>query len=288
MFSAKVIKDSISPDNVRLLTFEIIYPRFIHSEFMTHRSISKNSSSSRATPSKKTIEAVKNNPAMPIWWGRNQAGMSAIEELNEPEILLAKKEWLNARDNAVKSAEILNALGLHKQITNRLLEPFMWHTVICSMTERSNMYALRSHKDAQPEFKLLSDLMQEAEKISTPKFLNYGEWHLPLTTDEEIEASKQDGTYNIENWKRISTGRIARTSYLTHFGTRDLQADIELCDKLKISGHMSPLEQCATPLSKEECNNKNPAEVFIGNFRGWKQFRKEIPNEYDFSLINKE
>lgn len=38
--------------------------------------------------------------------------------------------WLFARDKAVESACILHILGATKQICNRILEPFMWHTVL--------------------------------------------------------------------------------------------------------------------------------------------------------------
>ena len=45
-----------------LWTFELTYPRYIHSEFMTHRVFSRNASSSRAIPVKRMIEQVRNNP----------------------------------------------------------------------------------------------------------------------------------------------------------------------------------------------------------------------------------
>src|SRR5688500_18455402 len=81
---AKVLLDSLAPNNVRLTTFELTYPRIVHSEFMTHRTFSRNSASSRAIPLKKMIERVKNNPFFPLHWGKNEKGMQASTEL-QPE-----------------------------------------------------------------------------------------------------------------------------------------------------------------------------------------------------------
>lgn len=68
--SAKVVCDSISEQGIRLTTFEIEYPCFIHSEVMTHRNLSKNSSSSRAIPITKMLEQIESNMAIPLYWGK--------------------------------------------------------------------------------------------------------------------------------------------------------------------------------------------------------------------------
>src|SRR5574343_569748 len=83
MITAKIIKDSISPVGKRITTFELEYPRFVHSELMTHRVFSRNAASSRAIPIETMIKQVLENPAMPVWWGKNQAGMQAKEELDD-------------------------------------------------------------------------------------------------------------------------------------------------------------------------------------------------------------
>ncbi len=129
--SAKIILDSIYGES-RLTTMELKYPRFIHSEFMTHRVFSRNASSSRAIPVSKLIDQIIANPAMPIHWGKNQPGMQASEEHNaeviheDPEYRHMSKEeaWLAARDEAVKFAMAFDKAGYHKQIVNRILEPF--------------------------------------------------------------------------------------------------------------------------------------------------------------------
>ena len=277
-YSCKILADSISPVGIRITTFEVSFPRFVLAEFNTHRVFSRNSASSRAIPVKKLIEKVTTDPAMPVWWGKYQKGMSASVELDPDEIELAKNYWLNARDNAVKSAQNLMSIGgreqgLHKQITNRLLEPWMWQTVIVTATEWSNFFALRCNPFAQPEIRQIADMMREVYHTAEPKLLQPGEWHLPLTSDlDRIEAETHPDPNLL---LKLSTARCARVSYLTHDGVRDLSADVGLHDTLISSGHMSPCEHPAMATDGTE---------FSGNFRGWVQYRKQLPNEQDFGL----
>jgi thymidylate synthase ThyX len=188
-FYARILLDSMSPAGVRLTTMEVRYPRFIHSEIMTHRVMSKNSSSSRAIPIRKMIDAVRSDPAMPLWWGRNQAGMQAREEIDAPTRALAEAEWKRALDDALAHAERLaaNDINLHKQLVNRILEPFAWITVIVSATEWANFFTQRTHEDAQPELRHIAQLMLAEYRASTPRRLALGEWHTPLIQpDEEL------------------------------------------------------------------------------------------------------
>ncbi len=297
-YKAKILKDSISPDNVRLTTMEITFPRIILSELNTHRNTSKNSASSRARPIEKVIKDVLDNSFVPEYWGKNQKGMQAEQELSITEQTEAAKEWLDARDDAVRHARKLLEIGVHKQITNRLLEPFMYHTVICTATEWSNLLALRCHKDAQPEFRKIALLMKQIynDNASNCDRLDYDDWHLPLILSEEISELKK--TFPIEQIKLISTGRCTRVSYLTHHGVRDPLADIELATRIKNEGHMSPFEHIARPMNSENAeykygtrgnffgDNKDPKKSFAGNLRGWVQFRKELPFEDDYSKIS--
>lgn len=277
-YSARVLKDSLSPEGVRLTTLEVTFPRIVLAEFNTHRVFSRNSASSRAIPVEKMLKRVQDDPFIPIYWGKNQKGMQAEQEVTLEEIAVATDEWLKARDLAVQQAKALLDLGIHKQITNRLLEPFLWQTVIVTATEWDNWEALRRHPDAQPEIKMAADLMSDARARSTPQMLWYGEWHLPLTPELDEGFAKRtfgDSKWlDWEYWKKVSTGRCARVSYLTHDGRRDLEADIGLGDRLRSSGHMSPFEHIATPL--------NSKELFRGNFRGWIQYRKELPFEENY------
>lgn len=173
-------------------------------------------------------------------------------------------------------------LNVHKQYPNRLLEPYMWHTVIASGTEWDNFFALRTDGNAQREIRLAALAMRDALEASTPNLImpDDEDWHLPLfdrlnTQDMEIYYR------SIEEAKLVSIGRCARVSYLTHAGIRDPAKDIELASGLKVNGHMSPFEHVARPMRQSE----RYQGVFSGNFRGWVQARKEIPNEDNFAKV---
>jgi thymidylate synthase ThyX len=269
-FSARVLLDSRSPQGARITTLEVRYPRFIHSEMMTHRAFSRNAASSRAIPIKKMIAAVREEPALPVYWGRNQTGMSAREEV-APEIAeRARVEWMAALEAALRHAERLAAqdIDLHKQLVNRLLEPFAWITVIITATEWANFFTQRCHADAQPEIKHVADLMLAAYRDSVPQAVELGRWHVPLIQADE--RSLPD-----EELCKLSVARCARVSYLTHDGTRDRAKDVELYERLLdggANGHWSPFEHVATPAA-------DPA-AHSANFVGWEQYRKRFPQEH--------
>jgi len=293
----EIIADSINSAGCRLTTFVLEYPRFIHSEVLTHRVFSKNAASSRAIPVEKMIQQIIDNPAMPVWWGKNQSGMQAKEELDNQVVKMriqsdpldprenlyfhfsdleyAKCIWLQSRDKAIEQVKQLLDLGLHKQISNRILEPWFNIRVIFSGTEFDNFYKLRAHPDAQPEFQVLAYKMQEEYKKSIPKELNYGEWHIPFgdQIDEDkivAETKVEKHEEEFEKIKRkIAIARCARVSYHNYEGKDDYLADVKLCDRLFSSEpkHLSPTEHVAQALDSDE---------FIANFRGFKQYRKFI------------
>lgn len=263
MIEAKIVCDSINLCGNRLTTWVLTYPRLMHSEFMTHRMISKNSASSRAIPVEKMIKAVEENPAMPEWWGANQKGMQAEVELEGDAKTLAKQKWLEARDNALKSARSLLAVGLHKQIANRVLEPFSHITVLASGTEWQNFFKLRAHRMAQPEFQKLAFMMLELYNQNKPNLILPGDWHLPYG-DRYINNLTQ------EEMVKISVARAARVSYNNFEGDMDFAKDFELHDRLISSGHFSPTEHAAQALD---------VPAHMGNFIGWKQYRKFLVNE---------
>lgn len=268
MIKAEIIEDSIAPEHsayTRLTTFVLTYPRFIHSEFMTHRVISRNASSSRAIPVSKFIEAIKNNPAMPSAFTKNCKGMQAndvVEDQSE-----AQKIWLEARDSMLNYVQRLSDLGVHKQHANRLLEPFQHITVVASATDWSNFFALRCHKDAQPEFQELAKAMYSLYTSRVPKVLELGEWHLPFVTTEERLK------FSIDDLITMSVARCARVSYNTHDGTeQSLEKDKDLYTRLVGNApiHASPTEHQAQCVSTRDT---------YGNFRGWLQYRKTLKNE---------
>ena len=151
MIKAKVITDSISTHTgQRITTFELEYNRYIHCELMTHRVFSRNSSSSRAIPIQTMINHVKDTTAMPTHWGKNQSGMQAKTEVEDSVKQTATQIWLQARDDAISHAQRLAANGLHKQIVNRILEPFQMMKVVVTATSFDNWFSLTLHPDAQP------------------------------------------------------------------------------------------------------------------------------------------
>ena len=241
------------------------FPNFLANGVVVHNS--RNSASSRAIPVEKMLKRVKEDPFIPIYWGKNQKGMQADEELTDKEKRIAESLWLITRDDVVTQVERILDLGVHKQITNRLLEPFMWNTVIVTATEWENFFALRTHRDAQPEIREIAVRMKDLYLSHEPKPLKTWQWHVPLVEDED--QLKADG-FTLEQINRIAVGRCARVSYLTHEGQRDPKADLELCERLQSSGHMSPFEHIARAL---------PIAVPNGNFVGWEPLRKRLPNE---------
>jgi thymidylate synthase ThyX len=265
--SAKVICDSINESGNRLTTLEIVMHRFVLAEFNTHRIFSRNSASSRAIPIEKQIKKVLEDPAIPVYWGKNQKGMQAEEELTEDQQKLAMFEWLLARDNAVDFAYHLLNIGVHKQITNRLLELFMWHTAIVSATEWDNFFKQRCSPLAQPEIQAVAYAIRDAINGNIPKELKYGDWHLPYIKFEEIDK------YSLEIFKKMSVARCARVSYLTHDGVRDVYKDVEMYERLTTANppHASPFEHVATPYSETEMIPE--MNKMRGNFKGWKQLR---------------
>ena len=274
--TAKIIEDSISPTRARLVTYQLRYPRFIHAELMTHRLFSRNASSSRAIPVQRLLADIEEDPAMPVHWGVNQKGMQAHEEMDAFQISAAKALWLEARDNALSYARALDGMGLHKQLTNRITEPWAHISVVCTATEWDNFFMLRCHPDAQPEIKALADQMRDLYYSQTPRALDPGQWHLPYIKDEERFApgsyNKSGKLKNVGNLIRASIARCARVSYLTHDKKEpDLALDILLHDRLFDSKHMSPFEHIATP-------NADPT-TWSGNFKGWIQYRKTLKGE---------
>lgn len=268
MITAVIVADSVSTAGKRITTWQLEYPRYIHEEFLTHRQLSRSSSSSRAIPVAKLIERVERDPVIPVHWGKNQPGMQADEEV-DPEIRLqARIAWLDAAQSAVRHAKGLAALGVHKQVVNRLLYPFQHIATVMTATEVDNFFALRYHRAADPVFQALAREMWRVREESEPTHLGAMEWHLPYISDSERNVTRLD------RLREISTARCARVSYLRHDGSKTTpEEDLALFDRL-MGGeprHASPTEHQAMALT-------NPTQC-SGNFRGWLQFRKTIEGE---------
>lgn len=289
--SAKVVLSSVGPGGLSVTTLQLRYPKFIHGEFMTHRVFSRNASSSRAIPVERLIQDVIDDPVYPSFWGKNQPGMSAAEECDAPVEVYGwgggtersrSAAWDLARKNAIKAARAFAAAGYHKQIVNRLLEPFCHINVVVTSTQWSNFFALRCHPAAQPEMRELAEKMREVLLGVEPQRLEPGQWHLPY-----VEGDWPPGT-EYANLIKLSVARCARVSYLTQDGKKPTaEEDIALYDRLvaAVPLHASPCEHQATP---DEIYDPNIARrlgqpwknsELHGNLRGFIQYRKTLPGE---------
>lgn len=275
MISAKIVADSINSSGNRLTTFVLTYPRFIHAEFMTHRVFSRNASSSRAIPVKKQIQMVIDDPVIPLAFTSNKPGMQGGDPLSEFESSLAEAKWLEGRDAAVEIAKNLEALNLHKQYANRVLEPYAHITVVCTATDYANFFALRCHEAAQPEIRVLAEKMYEELMANSPVLLPPGKWHLPFVNPSDYDTMV-DGQYLPESILiKMSVARCARVSYLNHEGKKPtLEEDLKLYERLVGSApiHASPAEhQAQVPFALDTYP--------LSNLKGWLQYRKTLKDE---------
>ena len=260
MFSARVVLASKYRART-VTTLEVTMPRIVLAEFNTHRMFSRNSASSRAIPFERNVAKVVDEPFLPVHWGANQPGMKADAEIPAELIPEAMKVWLSARDSAVAHAQKLHALGVHKQVVNRLIEPWMWHTVIVTATEWENFYQLRCHPAAQPEMRHVAELMSEAMIKHVPLLARNNEWHLPY-----VGLVADPTAANIAE----SVSACARVSYARHAEERSYEQNIKLATALLNNGHMSPFEHQARPSPGKRS----------GNFVGWEQLRHSTTGKY--------
>lgn len=316
-----------------IYTIRLRYPRIIHSEIMTHRDFSRNARSSRAVPVKTMLLETTSIPFIPWHWGKNQKGMQASEECNEMvwvqeiqmplagsgyghpldwkgaenELTGATREdaWLMARDRAIQSAEAFMEAGYHKQIPNRLLEPFSWIDTLITATNWKNFIHLRDHKDAEPHLQDLARLVSQAIKEADVQQLDFGEWHLPYITAKDWEHARcffpmpmSKINEPLHDWLRVlSSARCARISYAPFDGDASYAAELARYESLVNSDrvHASPLEHQATPdvkspvrtirntrsgMTLEMQSNEWEAPHYHGNLTGWKQNRKYVTGEY--------
>lgn len=324
--NAKLVAYSISPEGKKIATFELTYHRYIHGEFMTHRLFSRNAMSSRAVPVAKMLDIIRETPAMPIHWGKNQSGMQAGQEINSEvqgewdgcrETYGSKDEiWKEAAQIASFYAENFSNAGYHKQIVNRLVEPFQMMKTIMTATELDNFFWLRLDADAQPEIFELARCMQECLLKVKPETLEPGEWHTPYV--DHIKVYKQPkkgeeatGEYILkyissegkeltkEEALAISSSCCAQVSYRNLDNTYEKAMAIygRLLSGAKV--HASPFEHQATPMEYIDIHTDYNTDVivqffdgFLGgythvdssgkfwsaNFQGWVQHRQLLDN----------
>lgn len=298
--SAKVIQHSKSIyTDKELITFEIEFPRFILAELNTHCMLEKNSSSSRAVPIKTQCKLIEENPAMPVHWGMNQSGMVAEQELDELRIEAAKGVWIAAMKSAISHVLVLDQTSVHKQLANRVAEPWQRMKTVISGTELENFFYLRDHPSAQPEFAELAKVMLEAKKNSKPMYIANNEWHVPYVDRERINDELKyfscGQELTVEQALMVSASCAAQTSYRK--SDESLEKAKQVFERLNIGNpnepaHASPTTHQGTPIDYdhlyEDMTDTWPAGVshmtrdkrlWSGKFQDFIQYRKLIPNE---------
>ena len=276
--SAKVVCDS-KFGNTRLITLEIELHRYILPEFNTHRTLSRNFQSTRAVPTKTLIDQVRNDPAMPVHWGKNQPGMVAEQEIDECNKIGAESQWRMAAITAAHIAESITVLGVHKQVVGRMLEPFMWTKGVVTATEDAYnaFFKLRLHKDAQPEIQSLAKEMKVAIDGSVPSVLKEGEWHLPY----------DKGNLPLDQAIKVSCSCVAQISYRKLDDS--LEKAIKIYDMLNLPEngvypddppHFSPAEHIAQAHGFESIQ-------MSGNFntKDFVQYRKMLEKGVESKFI---
>ena len=292
LITAKIIADSISSAGIRMTTMEIEYPRFILAELNTHRMLSKNSASSRAIPVKAMQEHIRNNTAAPVYWGKNQPGMKAKEALDLEDTIEAMMIWEQARDSAMEYSKQLADLNAHKQITNRITEPWMIMKTVISGTEWANFFWLRNHADAQPEIHELAMKMHAVYLKSTPIDMNPLDWHLPYVTTRRNERGVLEYFDANGEWLTNNEARIVSASCCAQVSYRKSDDSVDKARKIFAQliesqpCHASPVEHQATPMFRPDTfadtgttHLDRQGQAWSGNLRGWVQFRKTIPGE---------
>lgn len=292
--SATMITDSISASGVRIMTFELEYPRIVHGELMTHRVFSRNASSSRAIPVSTMNELILDNIAEPIHYGKNQSGM---QDAGEHEELIYGRYtpaewWRFAAECAVNFSNGFASAGYHKQVCNRVTEFAQHMKVVLTTTCIDNWFNLRYHTDADPTIHMLAACMLAAYKDSEPRVLNEGEWHVPYYVDgywSEHKEGKDLHGATLDDALKISSSCCAQVSYRKTDDTIEKARTVYSRLVESEPAHASPTEHQATPI--KECISFNPetwddgvthvdkyGNLWSGNFKGWIQHRQLIPN----------
>jgi hypothetical protein len=333
----EVVLHSISEAGKEIITFLVDHPRIVHAEELKHRQFSYSAASSRAIPAAKMAEQLT---GMPVSFGKNQSGMQAggehsgpvkmhyplglgfhfdPDDIGEPEIrnLTPAEAWQMAKDDAVKWSNAFARSGYHKQVYNRLTEPFQMIRVLVSATETANFFWLRNDKAADPTLQEQAKCMWEAKQQSVPQLLKAGEWHLPFVDSARDQQGKQffylpehednPTKITLDHAIKISCARCAATSFRNE--NYDLAKSLQVYDRL-VNGdkvHAGALEHCATPIEEKYanvgmdnfftksdsvnvpyCTNTwqqgishmdRQGQLWSGNFCGWIQYRKLVPNE---------
>ena len=301
--TAEVIADSIGPNGKRITSILINHWRGIHAELLRHRLFSFSVASSRAIPYSVQSKQVKEDPMMPVLWPRSHKGMQGTEVFEGKEHEEMNDKWVSAKDDMLYHTERYTERGLSKQLTNRLLEPWVNSCCVITATEWGNFFRLRCpttkvtalsgspikgdfdwwadeiQLDFPAEYNIqdLAIKMKKALDASTPTELRQGQWHLPFISQDDIDAYTEADQCASVHWdilKKISAARCARTSYGKNLGKTD-RDDLALAETLLKEHHLSPFEHQAMAINEkytevggvylDVCNMPDGLEVRVDN-----------------------
>jgi hypothetical protein len=282
---AEMILASQGPKQKPIYTMRWRYPRIIHGEIMTHRMFSRNARSSRAVPVDTMLNEVRSFPFIPWHWGKNQKGMQASEENHSLVGHITREDaWLFASEDAICTATKFKEAGYHKQLVNRLLEPFSWIDTLVTTTDLDNFLWLRDHKDAEPHLQDLAPLVQKCVEAAKIQPLDEDDWHLPYIDDETAcFAADLFGNDVQAGWawlRKVSSARCAWISYKP-FGevpaNGNYEREMKTYEMLLSSDrvHASPLEHQAMP---DELTGTTAHYMPVSDENGRFGFRREKVN----------
>jgi len=263
--AAEPVLASIHPSTgARITTMRVTMPTFLLAQFNKHRAASSNTSSSRAIPTPRYLELAT---FCPLEFPSSRGGMKGGPALTGDEHEAAVLEWLKAKEAAVDAAAKLSAMGVHKEIANRLVAPFAWSEVLVTATTWRNFFGQRCGGGAQGEHQAVARAMHAA-LLKSRATAKKRDWHLPFVTDEELKTS---GRSHFQ-LAFVSGGRCRRISY-GRIVVDTLDNDLSRGHECLVLGHMSPIEHQA----EARPFVRRGAESNFGG--GWLQFRAMHPQQ---------
>lgn len=271
MIKAAVVADTAHPVfGTRVTTVLVNMPRIILAELNKHRVFANSAASSRAIPFSETRRILETEPFVPLHWGAKQSGMQADHQIPEADREDARAYWLDALADALHHAEQLDQLGVHKQVVNRLLEPWMWSRVVITATDWQNFFRQRCHPKAEPHFQLAATAIRDAMAASSPAG---SETHLPFVSPDE------QATYSIITCAKLSAARCGRVSY---YGMSDevqtVERSLARFDRF-MEGDPPDLVPCEHPCFAASVKGR------YRHLRDWRPYRISVERLRGYSTV---
>lgn len=240
-----------------IVTWELVYPRYIHSELMTYRTFSRNASSSRATPLSLTIDEVRHDPVFFDYVGKNQRGMTAGEELSPKELKEFYDDWVKLGSSVAAEVErMAEKYGIHKQTLNRALEPWLRIRTLVTTTEYEHFFSQRLAADAQPEMQSLATAMYKSMQAAD---IRDGTIHMPYSDQFDEATVGANMVRCVAACARVCVGKNNGQRKTT------LEEDARFVADLWRKDHRSPFEHIAYAQTGKWEDTRN--------FSGWVSLR---------------